>query len=164
MQKIQAIHIFDFDGTLVDSSHRYRTDATGQAIDLQFWIDNENLAYLDKPIEKVCNLFRSLCDSVSDYALIATARIWCEGANSVIRNANIKPNSLVARRDRNDNRGGAELKIAHVNRLLNLKQFSQVTEIHVYEDNLTYLKKISDFYYQRGYIVKGHYYPSNQGF
>lgn len=164
MNKITAIHIFDFDGTLVDSSHRYRTDASGNAIDLQYWIKNEHLAHLDKPIKAVCNLFKSLCESANDYALIATARIWCDGADKVCKSANIKPDSLVSRNGRDDCRGGAELKIAHVNRLLNLKQFSEVKEIHVYEDNLTYLKKISDFYYAKGYSVKGHYYPSNQGF
>jgi len=162
--KIQAIHIFDFDGTLVDSSHRYKTDASGQAIDLQYWIDNEDKADLDTPIESVCSLFRNLCQSAKDYALIATARIWCDGADKVCEEANIKPNSLVSRNGRTDHRGGAQLKIAHVNRLLNLKQFSKVNTIHVYEDNLTYLKTIADYYYNKGFSVKGHYYPSKQGF
>lgn len=162
--KIHAIHIFDFDGTLVDSSHRYRTDASGKAIDLQYWIDNEDKAHLDTPIKPVCSLFRSLVNSVKDYAIIATARIWCDGANKVINENDLKPNSLVARNGREDRRGGAELKIAHVNRLLNLKQFSHVKQIHVYEDNLTYLKKICDHYYEKGFYVRGHYYPSNQGF
>ena len=162
--KIQTIHIFDFDGTLVDSSHRYRTDSSGQAIDLQYWIDNEHLAHLDTPIKRVVKIFKDLCESVNDYALIATARIWCEGATRVCEQANIKPNSLVARNGRDDCRGGAELKIAHVNKLLNLKQFKNVKEICVYEDNLTYLKKIADYYYAKGFQVKGFYYPSNQGF
>lgn len=160
---IKAIHIFDFDGTLVDSSHRYRTDETGQKIDLKYWIDNEPLAHLDKPIKPVCDIFKELNKSSFDYPLIATARLICDGFWKVCKDAGINPPSLVARRGRDDKRGGAELKIAHVNRLLNLKQFSKVSEIHVYEDNKTYLETIAKHYELKNYNVIRHFFPSNQG-
>ena len=159
---IKAIHIFDFDGTLVDSSHRYRA-IDNKRIDLQYWIDNSHLAHLDKPIKPVCDIFRELVKSSFDYPLIATARILCDGFWKVCNDAGINPPSLIARKDRTCNKGGAELKIAHVDRLLNLKQFSKVSEIHVYEDNLAYLEKIALHYAKKGYNVVKNYYPSNQG-
>ena len=158
---IKAIHIFDFDGTLVDSSHRYR--AVNNKIDLKYWLDNSHLAHLDKPIFQPCQIFRELKKSSSDYPLIATARILCKGFWKVCKDADIIPPSLVARKDETDKRGGAELKIAHVNKLLNLKQFSKVSEIHVYEDNIEYLEKIALHYSEKGYNVIKNFYPSNQG-
>jgi hypothetical protein len=113
---------------------------------------------LDSPIEANCETFRAIRDDARKYALIATARIWCEGANKVCKDADILPNGLISRRDRNDHRGGAQLKISHVKRLLNLKQFSNVTAIHIHEDNLTYLKVI-----QKEFNAISHFYPSNQG-
>jgi hypothetical protein len=160
---IKAIHIFDFDGTLVDSSHRYRTDSSGKKIDLAYWVANEHLAHLDKPIKPVCDVFKELKKSSFDYPLIATARLLCDGFWKVCKQANIIPPSVVARRSRDDFRGGAELKIAHVDRLLNLKQFKAVSEIHVHEDNLAYLEKIALHYSEKGYNVVKNYYPSNQG-
>lgn len=158
---IKEIHIFDFDGTLVDSSHRYRTvkDANGkERIDLDFWIANEDKADLDKPILHNAEIFRSVRDDATKYALIATARIWCDGADKVCRENDLIPNGLIARRDRNDTRGGAQIKINHVKKLLNLKQFQNVERIHIHEDNLTYLKTI-----QREFDAISHFYPSNQG-
>ena len=39
---IKRFAIYDMDGTIVDSSHRYRTQITpqGEKIDLQFWRDH----------------------------------------------------------------------------------------------------------------------------
>ena len=59
--------------------------------------------------------------------------------------------------------GGAKLKIQGVVRLLNLKQFAQVEEILMYEDNATYLRDFCDALAARIESVRGHYYPSNQG-
>lgn len=159
---INEIHIFDFDGTLVDSSHRYRTDASGEKIDLQFWIANEGKTLEDSPLP-LMDKFKALCEDSNAYALIATARIWCDLSAKFVEMHNVKPNSLVARNGNDDRRGGAKLKIAHVNRLLNLKQFKSVKVIHVYEDNYKYLMDIMQAYISKGFEVVGHYIPSNQG-
>lgn len=159
---IKEIHIFDFDGTLVDSSFRYRTqicDDGIERIDLQFWLDNEDKAVFDSPIEHNCEIFREVAENPEKYALIATARLWCEGAEAVCSVGNIPYNGLIARRDRDDRRSGSAIKISHVRRLLNLKQFKGVERIHIHEDNLDYLKAI-----QQEFNAISHYYPSNQGF
>ena len=44
---IKRVSIYDMDGTIVCSMHRYKTDSTGK-IDLQFWRDNQHLAMSDK--------------------------------------------------------------------------------------------------------------------
>jgi len=154
---IKRIHIFDFDGTLVDSSHRYRTMACGTRIDLQHWIDNECLT-MDDSLLPLVDHFRSLVESAEDYVIIATARIWCELSQKFAVENDIEAQIVFARKGRDDSRGGAELKIQGVKRLMNLKQFQDVETIHVYEDNASYLKTICD-----EFQAEGHYYPSEQG-
>ena len=154
---IKKIHIFDFDGTLVDSTHRYRTMPCGTKIDLQHWIDNEHLTMGDSLLPLV-DQFRALVASPTDYVIIATARIWCDLSEKFAIENDVQAQIIFARRDREDTRGGAELKIQGVRRLLNLKQFANVKEIHVYEDNVSYLKTICDHF-----DAEGHYYPSEQG-
>jgi hypothetical protein len=158
----KEIHIFDFDGTLVDSSHRYRTDKTGEKIDLQYWIDNEGKTLQDKVLP-LTKKFTEICKASDKYAVIATARIWCHLSASFAYVNNLIPNGLVARMGRDDSRGGARLKTTYINRLLNLRQFANVTDIHVYEDNYSYLLEIMNVYKLKGYNVIGHYSPSNQG-
>jgi hypothetical protein len=85
--------------------------------------------------------------------------MWCDGANAVCSVGNIPFNGLVSRKGREDTRGGSAIKITHVKRLLNLKQFKNVKRIHIHEDNLTYLKDI-----QKEFNAISHFYPSNQGF
>ena len=43
MAKINRVSIYDMDGTIVCSLHRYRTivDDNGERIDLQYWRENE---------------------------------------------------------------------------------------------------------------------------
>ena len=154
---IKRIHIYDMDGTLVDSSHRYRTMPCGTRIDLQYWIDNECLTMGDSLLPQV-DAFRAQVESNEDYVIIATARIWCDLSEQFALENDLNPQIVFARRDRHDTRGGADLKIQGVRKLLNLKQFQGVEEIHVYEDNVSYLKTICDHF-----DAVGHYFPSKQG-
>jgi len=129
----------------------------GTKIDLQHWIDNECLTMGDS-ILPLMDMFRALVASTEDYVIIATARIWCDLSEKFAIENDINPQIIFARRDRNDKRGGAALKIQGVKRLLNLKQFQGVEEIHVYEDNVSYLKEMCDTL-----GGEGHYFPSKQG-
>jgi phosphoglycolate phosphatase-like HAD superfamily hydrolase len=156
---IKDFHIFDFDGTLADSSHRYRVGDNGK-IDLQHWIANEHLALLDRPLP-LLNTYRDLMLSRGHYPMIATARIWCHLSAQWVQEHGIAAH-VVARLSRTDTRGGADLKITGVRRLLNLKQFSQVERVHVYEDNLDYLRDICD-HFSGDYETVANFIPSNQG-
>jgi phosphoglycolate phosphatase-like HAD superfamily hydrolase len=158
---IKRIHIFDMDGTLVDSSHRYRTMPCGTRIDLQHWRDNEHRA-ADDTLLPIVAKYRALLDSPCDYVVIATARIGDTHTREFLKRHGIEPQAFIARRDDTDNRGGAELKIAAIRRLLNLRQFQGVEEFHIYEDNRTYLNKMWAAFRGYGRAVC-HFFPSNQG-
>jgi len=129
----------------------------GTRIDLQFWIDNEHKT-LDDTLLPLVAKYRELLDSAEDYVIIATARIWCEKTAEFIKRHNLAPNASYARRNREDTRGGAALKITAVKKLLNLKQFKHVENIHVYEDNESYMNSMCD-----ALGAHGHFFPSNQG-
>lgn len=156
---IQTMHVFDFDGTICDSSHRYRTQMVEgvEKIDLQYWIDNEHKALEDSLLPLV-ELYRESLADISIYTVIATARIWCDLSVQFADREGITPQAVIARKDRNDCRGGAELKITGIKRLLNLKPFAGISKIEVFEDNTDYLRDICN-----AIGATGHYYPSVQG-
>lgn len=154
---IHTLHVFDFDGTLVDSSHRYRVNPETGRIDLDYWIANEHRALDDAPLP-LLDTYRELQATPGHYCMIATARIWCDLSRDFAKMHRIH-GRVVARRDRGDTRKGTDLKVAGVRSLLNLRQFSRVEEIHVYEDNLDYLEGIC--YAFENAIP--HFVPSNQG-
>lgn len=154
---IKRIHIYDMDGTLVDSSHRYKLMPCGTRIDLPHWRENSDKVANDTLLPQV-DKFRELVKSAEDYVIIATARLWCNLTAAFVVKHNIEPNCVFARRGEDDRRGGAALKIEGVKKLLNLKQFQGVQEFHVYEDNVDYMKTICDEFNGKGY-----YFPSKQG-
>ena len=157
MAKIKKIAIFDMDGVLVDSSWRYRVskeDAT--KIDLQFWRDNEKGAYFDELLPMAYE-YQEMLKNPEYFVIIATARTMNTASWAFIDNKLGKPNAIIYRAD-NDNRGGADMKIAGLKKILSLKQFSNIKDITMYEDNAKYLKAICDYF-----KCKGVYIPSNQG-
>lgn len=161
---ITELHIFDFDGTVVDSSHRYRTQICEdgiERIDLDYWIANECRTLDDKPIEPVASEFRKLVADARHYVIVATARIWCDLSQQMAEENDLIPQKIVARRDRSDTRGGAALKIQGIKPLLNLRQFRNVKRIHVYEDNKKYLQDLCAAFPKHETVP--HFFPSNQG-
>lgn len=156
---IKQISVYDMDGTVIDSSHRYRTQicADGvERIDLQYWIDNEHKT-LDDSLLPLAEQFKADLKDPETFVIIATARIWCELSKEFAKREGLEGAHVIARKDRNDNRGGAELKISGINKLLGLKQFRNA-KIKVFEDNVNYLKTLCD-----RFNATGVYIPSKQG-
>jgi len=163
---IKKIKIYDLDGTLINSLHRYKT--VNGKIDLQHWRKNDTPEQVQK--DSFLDLYEWLKVDLKrkdTFVIFATARA-CEPNDhnyQFLYDNNIVPDMFVHRRLKNDTRGGAELKIQAIKPLLNLKQFKNAT-IHIFEDNIQYLYDMvtalkGDF--SKGRKVVGHFIPSEQG-
>lgn len=155
---IQRVTIWDMDGTIVDSSHRYRTiTENGKTrIDLQFWRDNEPLAMKDTLLPMASQYKADLADPTC-YVIIATARVMSSPDWQFVREVLGMPDYFISRKP-NDSRSGATLKINGLQKFFNLKNFRNAVATF-YEDNTDYLKAVCD-----KFKINGVYVPSNQGY
>lgn len=155
---IKHIAIYDMDGTIVDSSHRYRTivDNTGIVrIDLQYWRDNEYRAMDDTLLPLAAQYRRDLqCEDT--YVIIATARIMNTPDHAFVNQILGKPDYLISRAP-NDSRSGGLLKVLGLQKFFNLKNFRDAEAVF-YEDNIQYLRTVCDHF-----NIRGVYIPSVQG-
>lgn len=145
------------DGTIVCSLHRFKTTEQGK-IDLQYWIDNctpEKIAK-DKLLP-LAEQYKAHLQDENVYTVIATARVLEAADMEYIKNVLGMPNKIVSRNGRKDSRKGADMKIAGLRFLKNLKQFKNAT-LHFYEDNKDYLYPVAD-----ALDAIPHYIPSKQG-
>lgn len=155
---IRRISIYDMDGTIVDSSHRYRTimGSDGKVrIDLAHWRENQPLAMLDKLLP-MAKQYRADLRDPECYVIIATARVMNEPDWQYVREILGEPNYFICRKE-GDSRGGAILKILGLTKFFNLKNF-RTARATFYEDNASYLKEVCDHF-----GIGGVYVPSNQG-
>ena len=150
---IKRIAIYDMDGTIVDSSHRYRT--IDNKIDLEYWRNHQHLAMHDKLLPLAIQYQADLADS-SCYTIIATARVMNEPDYCFVNQVLGKPDYLISR-NQGDSTSGSKLKIAGLAKFFNLKNFQGAAAVF-YEDNTAYLKAVCD-----RFNIMGVYIPSNQG-
>ena len=157
MAKITKVAIYDMDGTIVDSSHRYRTitDENGVRIDLDFWRENEYLAMNDSLLPMAEQYRLDLADS-STYVIIATARVMNEPDWKFVKEILGEPDYFISR-PKNSNISGKTLKINGLAKFFNLLNFKNA-EFVFYEDNISYLKAVCD-----RFNIRGVYIPSVQG-
>lgn len=152
------VAIYDMDGTIVDSSHRYRT-VTGTdnitRIDLQYWRDNEYRAMQDGLLPLADQYMHDNASS-EVYTIIATARVMHAPDWQFVDQVLGKPNYFISRTD-GDIRSGAKLKILGLQKFFNLKPFRTADAVF-YEDNVAYLKAVCDHF-----KIRGIYIPSVQG-
>lgn len=157
MAKITKVSIYDMDGTIVDSLHRYRTiiDDNGERIDLDFWRDNQDLAVYDTLLPLAEQYKTDLLDPHC-YVIIATARVINDPDMWFINNKLGMPDYLISRGE-NDSQSGKSLKINGLARFFNLVNFRDA-DFTFYEDNIDYLKAVCD-----RFNIRGVYVPSKQG-
>ena len=161
---IKKVSIYDLDGTVICSMHRYRTNKHGK-IDLEYWRQNDTPEKIAKDsLLPLAERYKADLRNPEVFVIIATARACIENdANyKYIRDNLGMPNKFIHRKGNSDSRKGAELKYKGIRPILNLKNFSDVV-IHVYEDNIDYLKELCDAFAKTHKTV-GHYNPSKQGY
>ena len=157
MAKIKKVSIYDMDGTIVCSMHRYRTiiGDNGERIDLDYWRENQDLALNDSLLPLSENYKMDLKDE-NCYVIIATARVLNTPDYTFIDEILGEPDYIISRRE-NDSISGATLKINGLTKFFNLISFKDA-EFTFYEDNAIYLKAVCD-----RFNIKGVYIPSKQG-
>ena len=155
MAKIQKVRIYDMDGTIVCSLHRYRTTYSGDRIDLEYWRDNQHKAMEDSLLPLARDYKLDLKDE-NTYVIIATARVMGPADYEFVDKILGKPDYLISRGN-GDIRSGGLLKVKGLQKFFNLKNF-RGAEITFYEDNIQYLKTVCD-----KFGIRGVYIPSKQG-
>lgn len=131
--------IWDIDGTVVDSSHRYHTLANGD-IDLPKWIANNTRANIEKDtLLPLARLMRS--NYRTDIVIICTARVLGIWDHVYFADHGIKAHFILSRAV-GDTRGDAELKRQKLFALFSSLKvpFSRWTRnATFYDDNLSVL-------------------------
>jgi len=159
MSATLKVSIYDMDGTIVDSSHRYRTifdDNGNEKIDLEYWRANEYRA-MDDGLLPLAEQYRAELKCPNTYVIIATARVMNNPDWQFVNEILGTPDYFISRKP-DDNISGADLKIKGLQKFFNLKQFRKADAVF-YEDNTQYLKKVCDHFQ-----IRGVYIPSKQGY
>ena len=157
MAKITRVSIYDMDGTIVCSLHRYKTiiDDNGERINLDYWRENEYRA-MDDGLLPLAEQYKTDLNDPNCYVIIATARVLHTSDNTFITEILGEPDYIISRVD-GDNTSGSKLKIAGLAKFFNLVSFRDA-EFTFYEDNVQYLKAVCD-----RFDIRGVYIPSKQG-
>ena len=152
---IKQIHIYDMDGVLVDSSHRYRNKSDG-TINLDYWLKNsvpEKIA-LDSLLPMAEQYRRDLADPET-YVVICTSRIEYIHDIHFIRTVLGLPDKLIMRPPGNTE-GDAILKRRALSMFCNLIQFRNAVK-RFWDDNRKNLDAVREL------GIKCFYIESNQG-
>jgi len=134
--------IWDLDGTVIDSSHRYHTLPNSQDLDLPRWIINNTRANIEQ--DKLLPLARLMRSNyrMGDIVIICTARVLGVWDKVFLADNGIKAQFILSR-EIGDSRGDAEMKRAKLLALFSdLKiPFARWTRnATFYDDNLGVLK------------------------
>ena len=155
---IKTVHIFDMDGTIVSSLHRYRLGEDGK-IDLSHWIENCKPEMIKKDtLLPHAALYKALLKDPTAYVVIATARYMQKADFNFVKENLGMPDKIICRNAKNNHMRGAEMKIKGLQFINNLIQFKDSIK-YFYEDNKEYLYPVSEFLNAQAIFV-----PSEQGY
>jgi len=140
----KRIHVYDLDGVLVDTSHRYRNNANG-AIDLAYWLENRTAEKIAQ--DRILPLSRQYladCLNPEIYTVICTARQWHVLDVAFIVGNLGAPNKLIMRPEGNTEHD-ATLKRKQLNQLFALRQFAKLQR-RFWDDNPKNLNACRDLF------------------
>lgn len=157
---IKKVHIYDCDGVLVDSTHRYRIIPETGKIDLAHWRENEYKAGEDSLLPLAEGQYRADLENPEVYVIIATAR-ELRNPDWLFFKERLGMPDYIIHRPHGSPIGGGLLKIKGLQKFANLKQFKTAQWVF-FEDNTSYLKQVVDFF-RKKVKIHGVYIPSEQG-
>lgn len=151
---IKQIHVYDVDGTLVDSSHRYRNLPCGN-IDLDYWNNNLHRTTEDRLLPLAKQYKQDIADPET-YVIICTLRPPRMLDLQFIREHLGEPDKLIMNRwyKKTNTRN---FKRSELLKVFNLKQFRNVPR-YFWEDTEFFIDSCRDLF-TRCYLVQ-----SNQNF
>ena len=155
------IYVFDLDGTLADSLHRYKLQKGENKIDLQHWRQNSTPDQIakDQPIHDMISLYNQAWRDPDTITVIATARIFCDSSHAwVLKHLAGFPDHISSRQGDHDHRSGNALKGEFINTLRSV--LSGIGAIFFFDDNKDYLKQFKESVPDSRVF----YIPSDQGF
>jgi hypothetical protein len=138
---IKRIHIYDLDGVLVDTSHRYRTNPNG-TIDLDHWMLMRTRKNISK--DRLLPLAKQYAnDNLRDdtYVIICTSRAWHVDDIEFIVGRLGAPDKLIMRPENNWQPDDV-LKLQALKSFFQLKQFRDIPKTF-WDDNRRNLNAVS---------------------
>ena len=157
---IKQIHIFDLDGTVINSLHRYKTMPCNTRIDLPFWLENANKKMITKDtLLPLAKFYKECLQDKEIYVVIATCRLANKHDLKFVNEKLGTPDKFIFNIGELEKMKGGDFKGKKLSFLNNLKQFRNA-EKHFWEDNKDYLNKVAE--YIPNLIC--HYVPSKQGY
>lgn len=150
MQKIKHVAIYDLDGTVVCSKHRYRVK--DGKIDLPHWKANAHKCTEDKLLPLAKRYKRDL-KSGKKFVILATARKLGKLDYEFIKQKLGMPDAIVSRE--NDKQDTQQLKIEGIEKAIDGLSGVKIT---IFEDNIKNLTTLTNHFNGIGVYV-----PSDQG-
>ena len=149
----KRIHVYDLDGVLVDTSHRYRNLSDG-SIDLQFWFANRTAKQVARDrLLPLARQFAIDCSNPETYTILCTAREYHVLDITFISKYLGKPNKLIMRPIGNTTSDNV-LKRVLLSRLFNLRQFAKLHR-RLWEDNPRNIATLKSLFDQSFFVTTG---------
>lgn len=154
---LKRIHVYDLDGVLVDTSHRYRTDENG-ATDMQYWIANhtaEKIA-LDRLLPHAKQYLSDTLDP-EIYTILCTVRTMHElDLEFIVGRLGVPDKILMVGEPHPPYTKDFILKRRALQRMFNLMVLQKLPRT-LWEDNRVTIDRLADMFTHTIYV------KSNQG-
>lgn len=138
----KQIHVYDLDGTLIDSNHRYKSLPNGK-IDLDYWFAHHHRINEDTLLPLAKQYKRDIADPET-YVVICTLRSPHPLDLQYIREYLGMPNKLIMN-SKNEKENLNGFKRRELVKVFNLRQFKNLPR-YFWEDSKTFIDNCRDMF------------------